>query len=32
MLIIVALIFLGGGKGRTARKPDNLTAICEPIV
>jgi hypothetical protein len=26
-------IFLGGGgKGRPARKGDNLTAICEPIV
>jgi hypothetical protein len=24
-------IFLGG-KGRPARKTDNLTAICEPIV
>jgi hypothetical protein len=23
---------LPGGKGRPARKPDNLTAICEPIV
>jgi hypothetical protein len=22
----------GGGKGRTVRKADNLTAICEPIV
>jgi hypothetical protein len=22
----------GGGKGRPARKADNLTAICEPIV
>jgi hypothetical protein len=21
-----------GGKGRSARKADNLTAICEPIV
>jgi hypothetical protein len=21
-----------GGKGRTARKADNLTAICEPII
>jgi hypothetical protein len=25
-------IFLGEGKGRPARKADNLTAICEPIV
>jgi hypothetical protein len=24
--------FLPGGKGRQARKADNLTAICEPIV
>jgi hypothetical protein len=23
---------LPGGKGRPARKADNLTAICEPIV
>jgi hypothetical protein len=23
---------LPGGKGRSARKSDNLTAICEPIV
>jgi hypothetical protein len=23
---------LSGGKGRPARKADNLTAICEPIV
>jgi hypothetical protein len=23
---------LPGGKGRSARKADNLTAICEPIV
>jgi hypothetical protein len=23
---------LPGGKGRRARKADNLTAICEPIV
>jgi hypothetical protein len=23
---------LPGGKGRQARKADNLTAICEPIV
>jgi hypothetical protein len=23
---------LPGGKGRPERKPDNLTAICEPIV
>jgi hypothetical protein len=23
---------LHGGKGRPARKSDNLTAICEPIV
>jgi hypothetical protein len=23
---------LPGGKGRLARKADNLTAICEPIV
>jgi hypothetical protein len=23
---------LAGGKGRPARKADNLTAICEPIV
>jgi hypothetical protein len=22
----------GGGEGRPARKTDNLTAICEPIV
>jgi hypothetical protein len=22
----------GGGKGRSVRKADNLTAICEPIV
>jgi hypothetical protein len=22
----------GGGEGRPARKADNLTAICEPIV
>jgi hypothetical protein len=25
-------IFLGEGEGRPARKADNLTAICEPIV
>jgi hypothetical protein len=24
--------YLTGGKGRPAREPDNLTAICEPIV
>jgi hypothetical protein len=24
--------FSGGSKGRPARKGDNLTAICEPIV
>jgi hypothetical protein len=23
---------LPGGKGRPARKPDNLTAVCEPII
>jgi hypothetical protein len=23
---------LSGGKGRRARKADNLTAICEPII
>jgi hypothetical protein len=23
---------ISGGKGRPARKADNLTAICEPIV
>jgi hypothetical protein len=23
---------ISGGKGRAARKADNLTAICEPIV
>jgi hypothetical protein len=23
---------LAGGKGRPARKADNLTAICEPII
>jgi hypothetical protein len=25
-------ILSGGGKGRQARKAENLTAICEPIV
>jgi hypothetical protein len=31
--VVVTQIVLGGegGKGRTAHKADNLTAICEPI-
>jgi hypothetical protein len=28
----MSTIKLPGGKGRPARKADNLTAICEPIV
>jgi hypothetical protein len=28
----MSTMILSGGKGRPARKPDNLTAICEPIV
>jgi hypothetical protein len=31
-LTIMTTRNLLGGKGRTARKADNLTAICEPIV
>jgi hypothetical protein len=28
----IIFLFLPGGKGRPARKADNLTAICKPIV
>jgi hypothetical protein len=31
-LIEASIMNLPEGKGRTARKADNLTAICEPIV
>jgi hypothetical protein len=31
-LVLVVTRSLSGGKGRPARKADNLTAICEPTV
>jgi hypothetical protein len=31
-LIEMSIMNLPGGKGRPARKADNLTAICEPTV
>jgi hypothetical protein len=31
-LIEISTRYLAGGKERQARKADNLTAICEPIV